>query len=181
VLPPKAQAHPRGRTDRQPAVTWQPGVTVKAEFTPRTYQKRGDLRARLTQRAHDNERGRSMNVADDLRPADGYTVYRPAGECTLETAAAIVMEAIRECGQRKVQRLLIDITGLRGFKPPSTFQRYQIASAWAYAAGPIRIAFVFRPDILDPQRFGMTVAQNRGMSGEVFLDESEAVGWLLAA
>jgi hypothetical protein len=121
-----------------------------------------------------------MTVTDAIRSVEGYTVYRPVGECSLETVATNVTEAIQVCRERKVKRLLIDISQLSGFKPPTTMQRYEIASAWAFAStGAIKIAFLFRPEILDPQRFGMTVATNRGMRGNVFLVETEALAWLL--
>jgi hypothetical protein len=122
-----------------------------------------------------------MTVAEDLQSADGYTVYRPTGKCALGKVAAMVTESIKLCCQRRAKRLLIDLTALSGFSPPTTLQRYEIDSAWTHAAKDIKIAFLFRPEVLDPQRFGMTVARNRGMHGDVFLAEMEALAWLTAS
>jgi hypothetical protein len=59
-------------------------------------------------------------------------------------------------------------------------ERFDIATEWAMAAkGAIKIALVLRPDMIDPQRFGTTVARNRGLHLDVFASEAEALAWLL--
>jgi hypothetical protein len=37
---------------------------------------------------------------------------------------------------------------------------------------------VARPDMIDPQKFGVTVARNAGLTGEVSESEEEARAWL---
>jgi hypothetical protein len=37
---------------------------------------------------------------------------------------------------------------------------------------------VVRPDLMDPQKIGALMAQNRGVSGDFFLSEQEAIRWL---
>ena len=38
---------------------------------------------------------------------------------------------------------------------------------------------VLRPEMMDPQKFEVTVAGNRGLVGNVFDSEKDALGWLL--
>jgi hypothetical protein len=38
---------------------------------------------------------------------------------------------------------------------------------------------VVRPELMDPERFEVTVARNRGLVGNVFHSEKEALAWLL--
>lgn len=40
------------------------------------------------------------------------------------------------------------------------------------------LAMVARPEMIDPERFGVTFAANRGLVGGVFVSEAEAVAWL---
>ena len=121
-----------------------------------------------------------MPVADDLHFAEGYAVYRPVGEIPLQVAVAGVTQAIELCHQHQVKRLLIDATGLIGSRSPSMVERFDIATEWAMAArGAIKIALVLRPDLIDPQRFGTTVARNRGLQFDTFASEAEALAWLL--
>jgi hypothetical protein len=40
------------------------------------------------------------------------------------------------------------------------------------------VATVLRADVYDPQKLGQLMAQNRGVSTDVFTNESEALAWL---
>jgi hypothetical protein len=115
-----------------------------------------------------------------LKIETAYAVYRPTGEVTFKEAIGLVSQGIRHCVQNNIPRVLIDTSGLTGFKPPDTMDRYVMGEEWAAAsAGAIIVAMVVRAELMDPQRFGLIVARNRGMSGEVFTSESEAISWLL--
>ena len=37
---------------------------------------------------------------------------------------------------------------------------------------------VVRAEIIDPQKIGVVMAQNRGVSGDVFTSEAAAIAWL---
>jgi hypothetical protein len=120
-----------------------------------------------------------MNAALELHSAEGYAVCRIVGTLALEAAAAAVTEAIELCHQHQVKRLLIDGTALTGVKPPSMIERYGIVSQWAMVTKGIKIAFVTRPEMLEPTKFGITVAANRGLQINGFISETEALVWLL--
>jgi hypothetical protein len=77
--------------------------------------------------------------------------------------------------------VLIDALDLGG-APPTTLERFDMG---AYAAKRqhrerklVRIAVVGEEPMIDPCRFGETVARNRGAMVGVFTDFGEALAWL---
>jgi hypothetical protein len=51
--------------------------------------------------------------------------------------------------------------------------------AWAdEASGGVRLAMVARAEMIDPEKFGVTVAANRGLVSNIFTTELEARAWL---
>jgi hypothetical protein len=106
-------------------------------------------------------------------------IYRPAGVVTFDEAVALVRAAIRVACSERAKDLLVDTTALNGFSSPDTFQRFLAAVAWAeQAEGRLRLAMVARPEMIDPQKFGVTVARNRGLISNIFTSDIEAQRWL---
>ncbi len=96
------------------------------------------------------------------------------GEMAEMVAAAI--ECAREEG---VPELVANVSGLTGFPSPSLSERFHLVTKWAAAAaGSVRLAVVARAEMVDPHKFGVTVAANRHLTAEIFATESEAEGWL---
>jgi hypothetical protein len=63
-----------------------------------------------------------------------------------------------------VPDLLINTTALTGFPSPDTFQRFLASVEWAdEASGDVCLAMVARAEMIDPEKFGVTVAANRGL------------------
>jgi hypothetical protein len=121
-----------------------------------------------------------MDLPDKLEYAEGHATYRPVGDINLPQAIAAITKVVEFCRERLVRRLLIDVTALTGLKPPSLAERYQMVNQWAAAAGGVvKLVIVAPPDLIDPQKFGVTVAKNRGMQGNTFTSEAEALAWLL--
>lgn len=105
--------------------------------------------------------------------------YRPTGVVTFEQAVSIASEAMRHARALNLTDLLINAHGLSGFTSPSVFARYELALKWAESAGGrLRVALVVRPEVMDPQKIAVLMAQNRGVSGDAFLTEAEALAWL---
>jgi hypothetical protein len=105
--------------------------------------------------------------------------YRPVALVTFEQAVDMVAEAIEKARALGLADMLVNTTGLTGFAPPSVFARYGMASRWASVAGSvIRVALVARPEIVDPQKIGVLMLQNRGGVGDVFTSEHDALVWL---
>src|SRR5262249_16473610 len=89
--------------------------------------------------------------------------------------------AINYARSASISHLLIDTTGLTGFDAPTTPERFVLGGQFARAAQrAVKVAFVARPELIDPNRFGINVARKRGLVSEVFTDEAEALAWLLA-
>ena len=105
--------------------------------------------------------------------------YHPAGHVSLEEGVKGVTAAIRYAREQKLGKLLVDTTALTGFGPPSSASRLVMADEWARASGGvIRIAFIARPEMIHPQKFGVAVAVKRGAITDVFTTERDALAWL---
>ena len=105
--------------------------------------------------------------------------YRPAGSVSFDQAVTHVRAAIAAARWKELTELLVDTTAWTGFASPDTFQRFLAAVAWAEEArGSLRLAMVARPEMIDPRKFGVTVAANRGLESNIFPTEAEARDWL---
>jgi hypothetical protein len=105
--------------------------------------------------------------------------YRPAGEVSFEQAVDMVADAMRHARGLGLVDLLANTTQLTGFGPPSVFARYAMATKWAENTGSIlRVALVAPAEIVDPQKIGVLMMQNRGGNGDVFTNEPDALAWL---
>ena len=78
-----------------------------------------------------------------------------------------------------IKELVVNASSLTGFKSPSLSKRYFMVEKWARVNdGAVRLAMVVRPEMIDPQKFGVTVAVNRRLTGDLFESEVAAVAWL---
>ena len=69
--------------------------------------------------------------------------------------------------------------GLTGFQPPNVIERYYFINEWAKASGhSVHVAVVAYPEMIDPEKFGVTVATNIGFVCDVFTSEEQALAWL---
>ncbi|HLA74108.1 MAG TPA: hypothetical protein VK624_21575 [Steroidobacteraceae bacterium] len=105
--------------------------------------------------------------------------YRPSARVSFEQAVEMVAGTMREARALGLNDLLVNTKGLIGFGQPSIFARHNLAVEWARAAGTnLRVAVVARAELIDPQKIGVLMAQNRGVAGDVFTNEAEALAWL---
>ena len=105
--------------------------------------------------------------------------YRPSARVSFEQAIEMVAGVMREARTLGLQDLMVNTKGLVGFGQPSIFARHTLAVEWARAAGTnLRVAVVARAELIDPQKIGVLMAQNRGVVGDVFTNEAEAIAWL---
>jgi hypothetical protein len=120
-----------------------------------------------------------MQAPESFEIVGSRGFYRPVGIVTFEQAVDRVAAAMSYARERGLADLLASTLGLSGFPPPSTFARYALAVKWAEAAGgALRVALVARPEVIDPQKIGVLMAQNRGVNGDVFTREADALAWL---
>lgn len=110
---------------------------------------------------------------------DGYGHYCLAGKYAFADAVVKVDDVIAWCRENGHARLLVDIRELTGFPPPNTIQRFEFATRWAEsAAGRVAISFLAPPGLIDTDKIGITMANNRGLRSDVFTDEADAIAWL---
>lgn len=121
-----------------------------------------------------------MKVPEHFEVMEGYCRYRLSGHGPLAEAAGKVIEVITYSREQGMRNLLIDTTGWTGHASPHTLERFNVALTFAQAASSaVKLAMVVRPEMMDPDKFEVTVATNRGMLGNVFDSEKDALAWLL--
>ena len=116
----------------------------------------------------------------------GFLHVMVTGEFSLEEAQRVFLEILEAVTRHNTAKILLDGRALTG--EPSTIQRYLFGAFTAHAVVRYRIehsasralqfAFVLQEPVLDPQRFGETVAVNRGMWLKVFDNPEDALAWL---
>jgi len=121
-----------------------------------------------------------MKALEHFEVMEGYCCYRLLGHGPLAEAASKVIEAITFSREQGIRHLLIDATNWTGHKSPDTWERFTWAQAFAESAhSRVKLALVVRPEMMDPDKFEVTVARNRGLMGNVFDSEKDALAWLL--
>ena len=76
---------------------------------------------------------------------------------------------------------MVNITGLTQFSMPTLLDRYLMVEEWAReAGGSVAVAMVAMPEHIHPEKFGVKAAADRGLRGDVFTSERDALVWLLA-
>ena len=120
-----------------------------------------------------------MSELEHFEIVDDHAEYRPIGQVSLDQMVQLVKSAIAFAQEQHIEKLLAVTSELTGFKSPSLITRYDAIREWAKASGNVvRVALVARPEMIDPQRFGVTVAGNLGFIADVFVSEDEALAWL---
>jgi hypothetical protein len=121
-----------------------------------------------------------VEAPEHFEVMDGYCSFRLLGHGPLIVAASKVIEVITYARENGIRKLLVDTTGWTGHTSPSTIERYHVAEEFAHAArSAVKVAMVVRPELMDPNKFEVTVAENRRMDGNVFDSECEALAWLV--
>ena len=120
-----------------------------------------------------------MNTLAHFETVGKRGFYRPVGTVTFERAVDMVAEGMRHARALGLQELLVNTNGFTGFSTPSIFARHALAVKWAENAGSgLVVALVARAEIIDPEKIGVLMAQNRGVMGDVFTNEVAALAWL---
>src|SRR6478672_7576242 len=107
-----------------------------------------------------------------------YAFYKPAGEFTLDEITAAIDDTIIWCRRERIRGLLADVRQAV-FERPTVAQRFTFISRWADLAGPsVVIAVCADPAMILEDKFGVVIANNRGMIADAFADIDEATKWL---
>jgi len=115
----------------------------------------------------------------DLQFEGGICRFHPRGECTLVEAVELISSAIAHCRDRRVNRLLVNTTGLLGVPVPTLVDRFLAAEQWAQEGrGEVVVALVVLPEYIHPKKFGVRVAADFGLVSDVYTSETDALKWL---
>ncbi len=107
------------------------------------------------------------------------------GEFSLSRAEQTFQEILDALVENKLQKVLID--GRQVMGEPEPLERFYYGKYTADAVNLTinrkrievpRFAYVLKEPVLDPKRFGETVAVNRGMRVKMFDDIKQAEWWL---
>ncbi|MBS0213968.1 MAG: hypothetical protein JSR26_12470 [Proteobacteria bacterium] len=110
---------------------------------------------------------------------DGIAVVRLSGTVNGQQIIRWIGESLAWARLRRHGRVMVVITSATGFAIPSLALRVEMIRAWAAAVGnEVDVAIVCRPEFIDPQKFGITVAAGFGMTAGVFDEEAAALAWL---
>ena len=120
-----------------------------------------------------------MKVMEHFEQLGSRGFYRPVAQVSFEQAVELIAEGVRTGRELGLADMVANTLGLTGFTPPSVFARHTMALKWAQSAGAaMRVALVTRVELIDPQKIGVLMYQNRGGNGEVFTNEADAIAWL---
>lgn len=114
----------------------------------------------------------------DVEHRDGYTAVRFFGSFSVDRYKRQADAASLACREAGTGKLLVDTTCYD--LSPSTVERYELATHAVKASAGLKVALLVSPAFLDPNKFGILVAQNRGLAVDAFTEPAKAVEWLLA-
>jgi len=120
-----------------------------------------------------------MTSIRDFKQVGTRGFYQPSGEVSIEAGLEMIGSAIAHAHQLGLADIVINTLGFSGFSHPTVLDRYALAlQVVENAGGTLQVAFVVRPELIDYQKIGMVMVQNRGIIADVFPSEAEALGWL---
>lgn len=125
---------------------------------------------------------KDVNFEVETIEHDDHMSLIATGDYSLVRAINLCKMSIDVCLQYNKKKVLVDITHVIGNVP--FFDRFQYAEALAqykakHALSEVsKIALVGLEPVIDKNRFGETVAVNRGVNIKVFTELGEALAWI---
>jgi len=119
-----------------------------------------------------------MSIELHIEQMPGYLAARFIGVGIVGEASEQFDLIAEQCRCAKNDKLLIDTTKFEA--KVYLADRFLMGErAQIFALHKIKVAFVCKPEQIDARKFGRLVAQNRGVTVEVFTDFQSAEVWLL--
>jgi hypothetical protein len=116
---------------------------------------------------------------EPIEVVDGIGQFRPLGRCSLAEVVDLVNDAIAYCRDRRIEKLLVDGRGLVGVPIPSLVDRFLMVEEWAQKAqSMVVVVLVVHPEYIHPEKFGVRVAADFGLTCDVYASETDALEWL---
>jgi hypothetical protein len=131
------------------------------------------------------EVGDEMSMSLEISPEPGFLHVGAMGTFSLQEAKRTFIEVLEAVALNKTDKVLFDGQGLAG--NPEVVERFYYGefaakSVAKFAARGVsrdtKFAYVLKVPMLDPRRFGETVAVNRGMVVKAFDNLDDAIAWL---
>jgi hypothetical protein len=126
-----------------------------------------------------------LDIVLEIRLESEFLNVGAIGEFSLQEAKRTFLEMLEAVARYKVEKVLFDGRRLTG--DPKTMERFYYGEFAADSVFKFRdrgvspaskFAYVLKEPVLDPRRFGETVAVNRGMYVKAFDNLEDAFGWL---
>jgi len=119
-----------------------------------------------------------MNFQLQIEQMPSYLVARFIGAGVADEIWPQFESIAEHCKYTKNNKVLIDVT--RAEAKFSLLDRFLGGeSARIFAVYNIKVAGVDTPERIDPEKFGVLVARNRGVNVDMFTDFQAAEEWLL--
>jgi len=119
-----------------------------------------------------------MSIQLEMEQMPDYLAARFIGVGVAEEVWLQFELLAEHCKRSKGDKLLIDITKAEG--KLSVVEKYLAAEgSRIFAQYGIKVAFIEIPERMDPRRFFLLAARNRGVNVEAFTDLQAAEEWLL--
>ena len=125
-----------------------------------------------------------MSILQVMHFELGLLTVDARGEFSLEEAKGAFVEMLAAVAQHRAEKVLLDARNVKG--KPEDIERFYYGEFAANETRRLvieqrivpRFAYVIHEPLRDPQRFGETVAVNRGMNIKVFENLEGAFEWL---
>src|SRR5712671_5181271 len=126
-----------------------------------------------------------MPISLQLEYHETYLSALVAGAFALEEAQAVSLRLLQASLEHNLANVLVDVRQMQG--QPTVAERYaysafmarEVVSRSVRHGGPaVRLAYVGYAPLIDPERFGVLVARNRGALVLATEDVNEALNWL---
>jgi hypothetical protein len=119
-----------------------------------------------------------MDLHIDIELQGALMLVTARGDLAFDAALRLLKQVCDTAAEKQVNKILVNSLAVEG--ELSTFERYrigvQIAAYIRQRQLNPKLAFVGQPPEVDG--FGVRVAQNRGVTTEVFSSQQEALNWL---
>ena len=115
----------------------------------------------------------------------GFLHATLSGEFSLADAQTTFLQILESVKLHKAKKVLVDGRAIKG--KPTTMERFYYGEFVANAVAELRqrleldlpiFSYVLLEPVLDPRRYGETVAVNRGMFVKTFDNLDDALEWL---
>ena len=119
-----------------------------------------------------------MDLRIDIELREGLLLVTASGTLAFDAALRLLKQVCDTAKEKEVSKILVNALAVDG--ELATVDRYRLGTeVTAYLKQrqmSSRLAFVGKPPAVDG--FGVRVAQNRGITTEVFSSQQEALRWL---